>query len=62
MEIPEAETIRQMAESILDQAPEKFYLAGLSMGGIIVFEDLRIAPESVLKLALVDTSPRSESP
>ena len=49
--IPEAETIREMASMILDQIPESFFLAGLSMGGMIALEILNIASERVLKLA-----------
>ena len=55
-EIPEAETVREMASMILDQIPESFFLAGLSMGGMIALEILNIASERVLKLALLDTT------
>lgn len=44
IEIPEAETILEMAKMVLDQLPEHFFLAGLSMGGIIVLEILELAP------------------
>ena len=55
-EIPEAETIREMVSLILDQISESFYLAGLSMGGMIALEILNIASERVLKLALLNTT------
>ncbi|MCH2295978.1 MAG: alpha/beta hydrolase, partial [SAR324 cluster bacterium] len=60
-EIPEAETIREMASMILDQIPESFFLAGLSMGGMIALEILNIASERVLKLALLDTTAGPEA-
>ena len=60
-EIPEAETIREMASMILDQIPESFFLAGLSMGGMIALEILNIASERVLKLALLDTTAGPET-
>jgi pimeloyl-ACP methyl ester carboxylesterase len=50
------DTIAAMAERVLAAAPERFALAGLSMGGYICFEIMRQAPERVAKLALLDTS------
>ena len=50
-----------MAE-ILAGAPERFALAGLSMGGYISLEIVRQAPERVERLALLDTSARADTP
>ncbi len=50
------ETINSMAARILEDAPDKFALAGLSMGGYIAQEIMRQAPERVEKLALLNTS------
>jgi len=47
-----------IAERILANAPPRFALAGLSMGGYIAFAMLRLAPERIAKLALLDTSAR----
>ncbi|MDX1738339.1 MAG: alpha/beta fold hydrolase [Alphaproteobacteria bacterium] len=55
------ESVGAMAERILDAAPERFALAGLSMGGYVSFEILRQAPERVTKLALLDTASRPDS-
>ena len=52
----EGTTIGEVAARILDAAPPRFALAGLSMGGYICFEIMRQAPERVLRLALLDTS------
>lgn len=52
----------EIAVSILAAAPPKFALAGISMGGYLCFEILRQAPERVLKLALLDTSARPDTP
>ena len=49
----------EIAERILATAPERFSLAGLSMGGFISFEILRRAPERVERLALLDTAARA---
>ena len=51
-----------IARRILDDAPPRFALIGLSMGGYIAFEIMRQAPERVVKLALLDTSPRADVP
>ena len=40
-------TMAGIARSILGAAPERFALAGLSMGGYIAFEIVRQAPERV---------------
>jgi len=51
-----------LARQVLDAAPERFALAGLSMGGIVAMEVIRRAPERVTRLALLDTNPRAELP
>ena len=51
-----------IARRILASAPERFALAGLSMGGYICFELLRQAPERIVKLVLLDTSARPDTP
>lgn len=50
-----------IAARILAHAPPRFALAGLSMGGYIALTMLRLAPERVAKLALLDTSARSDT-
>ncbi|NRG17186.1 alpha/beta fold hydrolase [Rhizobiales bacterium] len=56
------ETMREIAEDILANAPERFALAGLSMGGYVALEIMRIAPERVSRLALLDTTARPDTP
>jgi len=51
-----------IATRILDAAPPRFALAGLSMGGYIALEIARQAPDRVLKLALLDTGARADNP
>ncbi|HEX5509775.1 MAG TPA: alpha/beta fold hydrolase, partial [Pseudolabrys sp.] len=41
--------------------PPTFALAGLSMGGYIAFAMLRLAPERIMRLALLDTSARADT-
>jgi pimeloyl-ACP methyl ester carboxylesterase len=50
------DTLASMAGRILDQAPERFALGGVSMGGMVAMEVMRRAPERVSHLALVDTN------
>ena len=56
-----AESIREIAASVVARAPERFALAGLSMGGYVALEILRQAPERVTALALVDTQARPDT-
>ena len=56
------DTIAAIAARILANAPPRFALAGLSMGGYIAFVVAQQAPERVQKLALLDTSARPETP
>ncbi|HEX6002115.1 MAG TPA: alpha/beta fold hydrolase [Hyphomicrobiaceae bacterium] len=51
-----------IARSILAVAPERFALAGLSMGGYIAYEIVRQAPERVERLALLDTAAAADIP
>ena len=51
-----------VARRILADAPPRFALAGLSMGGYIAFEILRQAPGRVARLALLDTTARPDTP
>jgi pimeloyl-ACP methyl ester carboxylesterase len=51
-----------IAARILADAPPRFALAGLSMGGYIAFAMMRRAPERIARLALLDTSARPDTP
>jgi pimeloyl-ACP methyl ester carboxylesterase len=55
-DITRGETLRELAEQVLSAAPHRFALAGFSLGGFVAQEILRIAPERVARLALLDTS------
>lgn len=58
----QGETMAEMAAAILADAPPRFALGGISMGGYIALEILRQAPERVTRLALMDTSARADMP
>jgi pimeloyl-ACP methyl ester carboxylesterase len=44
-----------MAQHVLDIAPQRFAVAGHSMGGRVALEIMRFAPERVTRLALLNT-------
>ena len=51
----QADSLVQMAEQLLANAPARFALAGHSMGGRVALEVMRLAPERVTHLGLFDT-------
>jgi pimeloyl-ACP methyl ester carboxylesterase len=55
------DSIAAIAARLLREAPGRFDLAGLSMGGYIAMEVMRQAPERVKRLALLDTSARPDT-
>lgn len=55
-------TVNELALSVLEDAPPHFALLGVSMGGIVAMELMRIAPERITRLALLDTNPLAETP
>lgn len=54
--------VEAMAARALAAIDGPFALAGLSMGGYVAFEILRVAPGRVTRLALLDTSARPDTP
>ncbi|GAC1451871.1 MAG: alpha/beta hydrolase [Steroidobacteraceae bacterium] len=56
------DSMTAIARRILAAAPPRFALAGLSMGGYLAFEILRQAADRVVKLALLDTTARADTP
>lgn len=57
-----ADSVAGLAAAVLDRAPERFLLAALSLGGYVALEILRQAPERIVRLALLDTSARPDTP
>jgi len=48
-------SLPDMARAVLAEAPDRFALAGHSMGGRVALEAMRLAPERVERLALLNT-------
>ena len=61
-DLSRADSMADLAAMVLADAPRRFALAGLSMGGILAMELLRQAPDRVVRLALLDTNPLAETP
>lgn len=55
------DSMAAIAAAILAGAPERFALAGLSMGGYVALELMRQAPARVTRLALLDTAARADT-
>lgn len=56
------DTLAAISARLLEAAPERFALAGLSMGGYIALEVMRQAAGRVTRLALLDTGARPDTP
>lgn len=54
-----ADSLAAMAQSVLGSVPATFSLVGHSMGGRVALEVMRMAPQRVSRLALLDTGYQS---
>lgn len=55
-------TVEAMAGGILEGAPSRFHLVGLSMGSYVAFAIERTAPQMVESLSVIGASARSDTP
>jgi pimeloyl-ACP methyl ester carboxylesterase len=55
-DLTRSSSISTLAQDVLRDAPPRFALIGLSMGGIVAFEVWRQAPERVTHIGLLDTT------
>lgn len=60
-DVAAADSLPECARHILDTAPSRFSLCGLSWGGIIALEIMRQQPERVARLALLNCNARPAS-
>lgn len=60
-DISAGDSIAELAEQVLDQAPEHFALAGLSMGGIVAMAMWAQQPQRIVGLALLDTNYKADT-
>ena len=55
------DSLRGMAARVLQNAPSKFALAGVSMGGMVALEIMQSAPDRVTRLFLCDTNAQPDT-
>lgn len=60
--ITRGDRIEDIAAELVDQLPNRFALAGLSMGGIVAMELAARIPERITRLCLMDTDPLADTP
>ncbi len=56
------DSMQSMAERVLLQAPQKFSVCGFSMGGRVALQIMRMAPERIARLCLLDTGVSAAGP
>jgi pimeloyl-ACP methyl ester carboxylesterase len=56
------DSVEGMARRAVAAMPGRFALCGLSMGGYVAMAVMRLAPERVTRLCLMDTSARADTP
>ncbi|WID95195.1 alpha/beta hydrolase [Bosea vestrisii] len=61
-DITKGASLGEIAQDVLAGAPERFALAGFSLGGYVAIEMARLAPDRIERLALLDTSIQADSP
>ena len=61
-DITSRESTASMAAAVLAGAPQRFALAGFSLGGYVALEVLRLAAPRITGLALISSSARPEHP
>ena len=54
-------SLAEVAALALKNAPARFHLVGFSLGAIIAFEVLRLAPQRVARLTLISANPHAPS-
>jgi pimeloyl-ACP methyl ester carboxylesterase len=61
LDITRGNSLEEIAADALRNAPEKFALAGFSLGGFVAIEMARQQPWRIDRLALIDTSIKADS-
>ncbi len=58
----QGETVEELSQVVLAQAPARFALIGQGLGGAVALDVLRRAAERVTRVVLISTPPLSETP
>ncbi|GAA0504306.1 alpha/beta hydrolase [Pigmentiphaga daeguensis] len=62
VDLPALETVEELADHVLREAPERFWLGGFSFGGYVAMAMLERAPERVQGIALICSGPAADTP
>ncbi|WP_068310509.1 alpha/beta fold hydrolase [Polycladidibacter hongkongensis] len=57
----ENHSVEELAIAVLANAPPRFALAGVSMGGYVALEMIRLAPERITHVAFISTNARADT-
>lgn len=60
-DLPALDTVEALAEHVLAQAPETFFLGGFSFGGYVAMAILAAAPERIQGIALIGSSAKADT-
>ena len=60
-DLPALTTVEALADAVLADAPARFWLGGFSFGGYVAMAVLAKAPERVLGIALICSSPKADT-
>ena len=58
----QGETVEELSQFVLDEAPPRFALIGLGLGGAVALDVLRRDAGRVTRVVLISTPPLSETP
>lgn len=61
-DLPALETVEELADHVLREAPARFWLGGFSFGGYVAMAVLARAPERIQGLALICSGPAADTP
>jgi pimeloyl-ACP methyl ester carboxylesterase len=61
MDNPALTSVEEIAQALLAQLPERFWLAGFSFGGYVALAMLEAAPERVAGIAMLCTAPFADN-
>ncbi len=61
-DLTKSSSIEDLAGDVLAEAPERFFLVGFSLGGIVAIEMAALAPERLLGLVLIATNAHPDLP
>lgn len=62
VDCPELSDLNEIAQVLLQQLPERFWLGGFSFGGYVALAMLELAPERIEGIALICSSPTADTP